>query len=62
MARTLDTKRRDLVMWSVGLVLALLATVIASAAGARLGSALTGGVIVLVITVVAGLALDGRGA
>ena len=61
MARTLDTKRRDLVMWSVGLVLGALVTVIASAAGARLGSALTGGVIVLVITVVAGLAIDGRG-
>jgi membrane protein YdbS with pleckstrin-like domain len=61
MARTLDTKRRDLVMWSVGLVLAVLATVIAWAAGARLGSALTGGVIVLVIIVVAGLAIDRRG-
>ena len=60
MARTLDTKRRDLVMWSVGLVLAVLATVIASAAGARLGSALTGGVIILVIAVVAGLAIDRR--
>jgi len=61
MAHTLDTKRRDLVMWSVGLVLGVLATVIASAAGARLGSALTGGVIILVTTVVAGLVIDGRG-
>ena len=61
MAHTLDTKRRDLVMWSVGLVLAVFATVIASAAGARLGSALTGGVIILVTTVVAGLVIDGRG-
>ena len=61
MARTPDAKRRDLAMWSVGLALAALATVIASAAGARLGSALTGGVIVLVTTVVAGLAIDGRG-
>jgi hypothetical protein len=60
MARNLDTKRRDLVMWSVGLVLAALVTVIASAAGARLGSALTGGVIILVTAVVAGLAIDGR--
>jgi len=48
-------------MWSVGLVLAVFATVIASAAGARLGSALTGGVIILVTTVVAGLVIDGRG-
>jgi hypothetical protein len=61
MPGTPDTKRRDLVMWSVGLVLAVLATVIALAAGARLGSALTGGVIVLATAVVAGLAIDGRG-
>lgn len=61
MAPSPNTKRDDLVMWSLGLVLATLATVIASAAGARLGSALTGGVIVLVTTVVARLAIDGRG-
>lgn len=60
MAPTPDTNRRDLLTWSAGLVLAAVATVIASAAGARLGSALTGGVIVLVATVVAGLAMEGR--
>lgn len=60
MVRTPDTNRRDLVTWSVGLVLAAVATVIASSAGARLGSALTGGVIVLVATVLTGLAMEGR--
>lgn len=60
MAPTPDTNRRDLLTWSAGLVLAAVATVIASAAGARLGSALTGGVIVLVATVVAGLAMERR--
>ena len=60
MAPTPDTNRRDLLTWSAGLVLAAVATVIASAAGARLGSALTGGVIVLVATVVAGFAMEGR--
>ena len=47
-------------MWSVGLALAAIATLIASAAGARLGAALTGGVIVLVAIVLTGLALDTR--
>lgn len=51
---------RDLVMWSIGLALAVVATLIASASGARLGAALTGGVIVLVATVLTGLALDTR--
>ena len=45
-------------MWSIGIALAVVATLIGDAAGARLGAALTGGVIVLVVTVVAGLALD----
>ena len=48
-------------MWSIGIALAVVATLIADAAGARLGAALTGGVIVLVVTVVAGLALDAPG-
>lgn len=47
-------------MWSIGLALAAVATLIASASEARLGAALTGGVIVLVATVLTGLALDTR--
>jgi hypothetical protein len=42
------------------LVLAVLVTVIASAADARLGSALTGGVIALVAVVLVGLAVEGH--
>lgn len=60
MARSPHTTRRDLVIWAVGLALAAVATAIGSAAGARLGAALTGGVIVLVATVLVGLALDER--
>jgi hypothetical protein len=47
-------------MWGAGLVVAAGATLIASAAGARLGAALTGGVILLVATVLTGLAIDAR--
>ncbi len=61
MPRSPGPKRRDLLMWSAGLVLAAIVTLIASAAGARLGSALTGGVIVLVAAVLTGLAIDARG-
>lgn len=61
MARPPHTRRRDLVWWAAGLVLAVLATAISSGAGARLGAALTGGVIVLVATVLVGLALGERG-
>ncbi len=60
MAAIPEPNRRDLVMWSTGIVLAVVATLIASAAGARLGSALTGGVMVLVATVLAGLAIDAK--
>ena len=52
--------RRDILTWGVGLVLAAVVTVIASLAGARLGSALTGGVIALVVVVVGALALERR--
>lgn len=58
MAHLPGPNRRDLAMWSIGIALAVVATLIGDAAGARLGAALTGGVIVLVVTVVAGLALD----
>lgn len=53
--------RRDALLWTAGIVAATIATVIFSAAGARLGSALTAGVIALTAVVVAGLAFDKRG-
>ncbi len=52
--------RRDLLIWGAGIVVAAVATLIASAAGARLGSALTAGVIALVAIVVGALALEAR--
>lgn len=52
--------RRDRLMWAAGLALAAGGTVIAWAAGARLGSALTLGVGLLALSVVGGLALQGR--
>ena len=53
-------KRRDIAIWGLGLVLGAAATLLSLAGSARLGAALTGGVIVLVAVVVAGLALDNR--
>jgi hypothetical protein len=52
--------RRDLLIWAAGIVAGAVATLIASAAGARLGSALTAGVIALVAIVVGALALEAR--
>jgi hypothetical protein len=52
--------RRDILIWGLGAVLGILATLVSLAGSARLGAALTGGVIVLVVVVVAGLALDNR--
>lgn len=52
--------RRDVVIWAAGIVVAAVATLIASAAGARLGSALTAGVIALVAVVVGALGLEAR--
>lgn len=52
--------RRDLVAWAAGIAIGAVATLIASAAGARLGSALTAGVIALVVTVAGALALETR--
>lgn len=60
MARIPGPTRRDALAWGAGLVLAAVATGIASASGARLGVALTVGVIVLVATVVGALALERR--
>lgn len=52
--------RRDVALWGVALVLAAVATLVGSLAGARLGAALTGGLIVVVATVLTGLARDTR--
>ncbi len=52
--------RRDAIMWGLGVVLGTVATLLGSAGGARLGAALTGGVITLVATVLLGLARDSR--
>ncbi len=50
--------RRDLVAWAVALVAATAATIISSATGARLGTALTVGVIALVAVILAALAYE----
>jgi hypothetical protein len=52
--------RRDVVIWAAGIVVAAVATLIAAAGGARLGSALPAGVIALVAIVVGALGLEGR--
>lgn len=52
--------RRDLVAWAAALVAAAIGTVIARASGARLGTALTVGVILLVAVIVASLAFERR--
>jgi len=51
---------RDVYLWAIAVGLAAIATVVAWAAGARLGAALTYGVIVLVVVTCGGLWLEGR--
>ncbi len=48
-------------MWGVALVVGVVATTIAWAGGARLGAALTLGVVLMVVVVVAALLVDARG-
>lgn len=60
MPRMPGPSRRDALAWAAGLIVAAVATLIASAAGARLGSALTAGVIALMATVVGALVLERR--
>lgn len=60
MPRMPGPSRRDALIWVAGLAIGAVATLIASAAGARLGSALTAGVIALVVVVVGALMLEGR--
>lgn len=52
--------RGDALAWGVALIVATVVTLIAFAAGARLGSALTGGVIALAAVLVGALALEAR--
>ncbi len=57
----LGPSRADAIAWGAGVVLALIGTVIAWAMGARLGAALTLGVVILIVVVVAWLIVDARG-
>jgi hypothetical protein len=57
----LGFSRVDVVAWGGGLAALVLGTVIASAAGARLGAALTLGVVLLVVVVVTAMLIDARG-
>src|SRR5262249_51543118 len=50
---------RDVYLWALAVGLAAIATVVAWAAGARLGAALTYGVIVLVVVICGGVWLGG---
>ena len=56
----LGPTRTDAVAWAVALVLAVSGTLIAWAAGARLGAALTLGAIVLIAVIVTALIVDAR--
>ena len=56
----LGPSRIDAIAWALALVLAAAGTLIAWAAGARLGAALTLGAIVLVVVVVVALLADAR--
>ena len=60
MAKLPGPSRVDLVVWGAGVVAAAVAAAIASVAGARLGSALTAGVIALTAIVVVGFAILAR--
>ncbi len=60
MPRMPGPTRRDAAVWGLAVAVAVVLTLVASAAGARLGSALTAGVIGLVVTVIAMLLLDTR--
>ena len=50
--------RRDALTWAAALIIATVVTLVAFAAGARLGSAMTAGVIALVTIVAGALALE----
>ena len=56
----LGPSRIDAIAWAAAVVLAALGTLIAWAAGARLGAALTLGAIILVAVIVAALLVDAR--
>lgn len=57
----LGFSRVDALAWGLALVALVLGTVIASAAGARLGAALTLGVVLMIVVIVAAMLLDARG-
>jgi nicotinamide riboside transporter PnuC len=57
----LGFSRVDVVAWLSAVVVGIIGTVIASAAGARLGAALTLGVILAMVIVIAAMLIDARG-
>ncbi len=57
----LGPSRVDAIAWGAAVGLALIGTLIAWAMGARLGAALTLGVIILIVVVIAWLIVDARG-
>ena len=60
MPRIPGPTRRDAALWGIALAVGAVLTVIALAADARLGAALTAGVIGLTATLVAGLLVESR--
>ena len=57
----LGFNRSDAVAWTIAVVVGVLSTWLAWAAGARLGAALTLGVVLMVVVVVTALLIDARG-
>ncbi len=51
----------DAIAWSIAVVVGVLSTWLAWAGGARLGAALTLGVVLMVVVVVTALLIDSRG-
>ncbi len=57
----LGFRRVDLVAWGVAIIAGIAGTAIAGAGGARLGAALTLGVLLMVVVIVAAMLVDARG-
>lgn len=58
---SLGFSKVDAVAWFAAVVVGIIGTVIASATGARLGAALTVGVILAMVIVIAAMLIDARG-
>lgn len=57
----LGLNRSDAIAWAIAVVVGVLSTWLAWASGARLGAALTLGVVLMVVVVVTALLIDARG-